>query len=221
MDVKVNNVTIHYEKSGAGEPLLLLHGNGEDHHIFDTLVAKLERHYTIYAIDSRNHGKSEQTGDYSYQSMATDMFAFIQAVGEEKVSWLGFSDGAIVGLMMAIENQKVFDKLILLGVNLKPGDFKEKAFNSIVKKYEETGDPLLKLMLNEPDIELNDVRNVETPTLIVSAEKEFFKPETYTDLAAAMPNAILKIIPNHKHETYITNNDLLYPDIVDFLSARN
>lgn len=220
MDIKVNNVTIHYEKSGEGEPLLLLHGNGEDLHIFDTLVAKLKKHYTIYAIDSRNHGMSEQTGDYSYRSMTADMFAFIQAIGEEKVSWLGFSDGAIVGLMMAIENQKIFDKLILLGVNLKPTDFKEKAYNSIAKKYEETGDPLLKLMLDEPTIELDDVTHVETPTLVVSAEKEFFKPETYTDLVDAMPNATLKIIPNHKHETYITNNDLLYPDIVDFLSAR-
>lgn len=213
----MNPIPLYYEKSGSGRPLLLLHGNGEDHHIFDALVAKLKNHYTIYAIDSRNHGQSTKTDNYSYRAMATDMFALLNTIGEKKVSLLGFSDGAIIGLMMAMEKPSVFDKLVLLGVNLKPSDFKENVLRSIVRKYEETGDPLLKLMLEEPDIKLEDVREVCVETLIVAAEKDVFKQETFTDLAIAMPNARLKIMRGHKHETYIENSDLLYPDLVEFL----
>ncbi|MDR2980288.1 MAG: alpha/beta hydrolase [Bacteroidales bacterium] len=213
----MKTIPLHYEKSGSGRPLLLLHGNGEDHHIFDALAAKLKNHYTIYAIDSRNHGQSAKTDNYSYQAMAADMFAFLDTIGEEKVFLLGFSDGAIIGLTMAMERPSVFDKLALLGVNLKPSDFKENVLRSMARKYEETGDPLLKLMLDEPNIELEDVRKVHVETLIVAAEKDVFKPETFTDLAIAMPNARLKIMRGHKHETYIENSDLLYPDLIEFL----
>ncbi|MDL2311329.1 alpha/beta hydrolase [Bacteroidales bacterium OttesenSCG-928-B11] len=217
MKITVNDVTIHYEKSGNGKPLLLLHGNGEDHHIFDKLAAKLKNHYTIYAIDSRNHGESEKTDLFSYETMREDMFAFIEALNLEQVSLLGFSDGAIIGLMMAIEDQSVFDKLVLLGVNLKPTDFRDKIYDIIWKNYNETKDPLLKLMLDEPNIELGDVRDIHTETLIIAAEKEVFKLETYTNLVNTMPNAKLKIIPGHKHETYIQDNDMLYEDLVRFL----
>lgn len=220
MKIRVNGITIHFEKTGSGKALLLLHGNGEDHHIFDELARKLEKHYTIYSIDSRNHGESEKSGEYSYLTMTEDMLAFIEAIGEETVSLLGFSDGAIIGLMMAIRNQHLFDHLILLGVNLKPTDFKEKAYLSIQKNYEESGDPLLKLMLEEPTISLDDVRDIQVPTLIIAAEKEFFKPETYTDLVEAMPQSTFMLMEGHKHETYINHSAILYPDIVNFIEKK-
>ena len=56
MKILVNGIELFYEISGQGRPLILVHGNGEDHHIFDALVAKLKNHYTCYCIDSRGHG---------------------------------------------------------------------------------------------------------------------------------------------------------------------
>ena len=80
MNIKVNGITLEYSKEGTGEPLILLHGNGEDHHIFDKLAEKLKEKFTVYAIDSRNHGKSSMTDDYSYETMAEDIFSFINAL---------------------------------------------------------------------------------------------------------------------------------------------
>ena len=80
MVINVNGTSLFYETSGNGAPLLLLHGNGEDHHIFDALADKLAADFTVYSIDSRNHGQSEKTDDYAYETMAMDVYAFIDAL---------------------------------------------------------------------------------------------------------------------------------------------
>jgi pimeloyl-ACP methyl ester carboxylesterase len=152
---------------GEGPPLILLHGSGEDHHIFDKLSLKLENHFTLYLVNSRNHGEA-------------------------------------------------VDKMALLGVNLKPGDFTEESHKFIKDSYEETKDPLFKLMLEEPDIELDAVRGVGIPVLVVAAENDIFKPKTFTDLAGALPGATLKIMEGHEHDSYIVGQDLLYPDLLRF-----
>jgi len=218
MQITVNQITLFYEKSGNGEPLLLLHGNGEDHHIFDPLAEKLSKHYTVYSIDSRNHGASSETPDISYDLMMGDIDAFITALQLAPVSIVGFSDGAIISLMLAMQHGAMINKMALLGVNLKPEDFTEESCAFVKNMYEETGDPLFRLMLEEPNIELEDVKSVLTPTLILAGEHDIFKPETFVRLEAAMPNAALKILPGHEHDSYITQNDMLYPDLLSFLA---
>jgi pimeloyl-ACP methyl ester carboxylesterase len=214
--ISVNGVALFYKRSGSGAPLILLHGNGEDHHIFDKLSVKLEKDFTVYAIDSRNHGQSERTGDYSYNAMAEDIYGFIGALGLGRVGLVGFSDGAVIGLILAMKHDGVVNKMALLGVNLKPSDFTEESYKFIKDTYEETKDPLFKLMLEEPDIELDAARDIDIPALVIAGENDIIKPETFTSLAAALPDATLKIMENHGHDSYIAGQDLLYPDRRDF-----
>jgi pimeloyl-ACP methyl ester carboxylesterase len=216
MNIDVNGTGIFYGKNGSGRPMILLHGNGEDHHIFDKLSEKLKDDFTLYAIDSRNHGHSEKTGDYSYMTMAKDVYAFIEALRLNDVNIIGFSDGAIIALLLAMNHGETIRKMALLGVNLKPGDFTEESYNFIKETYEETKDPLFKLMLEEPNIELDDVRNVRVPALLIAAENDIYRPETFTNLLNALPNAALKIMPGHEHDSYIIGQDLLYPDFISF-----
>ena len=61
MNINVNDVNIFYEEYGKGQPIILLHGNSETHEIFDKLIEQLKENYKVYAIDSRCHGKSENT----------------------------------------------------------------------------------------------------------------------------------------------------------------
>ncbi|NEW04652.1 alpha/beta hydrolase [Paenibacillus sp. SYP-B3998] len=216
MLVNINGTTIFYRTAGTGSPLILLHGNGEDHHIFDKIIEKLEGDFSIYAIDSRNHGQSMKTGDYSYETMSEDIYAFIQALKLEKVNVVGFSDGAIVSLILAMNHGESIEKMALLGVNLKPEDFTEKSYQFIMDTYKETSDPLFRLMLEQPNIELKDVEKVKTPSLIIAADNDIFKPETFVKLTEALPNAELKIMKNHEHDSYIVDQDILYADFIHF-----
>lgn len=76
--ISVNGVNLYYQKTGDGEAMILLHGNGEDHQIFSPLIAKLWSDFTFYAVDSRNHGRSDKTAVYDYSVMADDIEALIK-----------------------------------------------------------------------------------------------------------------------------------------------
>ena len=78
MLVKVNNININYEVCDQGSPIILLHGNQETHEIFDKLIEKMQVNYTVYALDSRCHGKSDNPDKISYNLMAGDTIAFIK-----------------------------------------------------------------------------------------------------------------------------------------------
>ena len=217
MEIEVNGITLSYIKEGNGNPIILLHGNGEDRHIFDELIDKLKIKFTVYAIDSRNHGNSTKSEDYSYETMAEDIHQFIEKLELRDVSLIGFSDGAILGLLITLKYPSTFKKLALLGVNLKPTDFKSEIYNSIVEEYERTKDPLFKMMLEQPNIELQELQNVHVPSLIIGAENDLYHEDSFHNITNTIPNALLKIIKGHDHGSYVVNNDLLYPDLEKFL----
>lgn len=217
MKLDFNNITLNYQKIGSGNPLILLHGNGEDLHIFDKLVESLKQFFTIYAIDSRNHGQSSQTEDYSYNTMAKDIFQFIETLNLRNVSIVGFSDGAIIALLMSIENSSIFSKMVLLGVNLKPSDFKKNIYQYLVGEYQKEKSPLIKMMLEEPNIELEQLENINIPTLVVAGEDDLFKIESFEKMKKSFPDCIFKIMYGYDHSSYIVNNDILNADLIQFL----
>jgi pimeloyl-ACP methyl ester carboxylesterase len=216
---EVNAIELFYEKCGKGSPLLLLHGNGEDCHIFDELSARLKDDFTVYRIDSRNHGLSSKTGVYSYDVMAEDIYCFIKKLKLAPAGVLGFSDGAIVTLLLALKHREAISKMAVLGANLKPQDFTEESLGFINDTYGKTKNPLYKLMLEQPDIELDGLKAVKTPALVIGAENDIFKPETFANIAAALENSELMIMKGHEHDSYIAHNDVLYPDIVRFFKG--
>ena len=216
MKIRANGIELAYEKTGMGEPMLLLHGNGEDHHIFDTLSQKLLQQFTLYAIDSRNHGESTKTDEYSYDVMAEDIAAFIEALGLDSVDIVGFSDGAIIALLLAMKGCRAIRKMALLGVNLKPEDFTEESYQFVKETYEETKDPLFKLMLEEPNISPKNVKNIAVPTLVVAGENDIFKPETFVTLSKALPDGQLLVMEGHEHDSYLVGQDCLYPELIRF-----
>lgn len=216
MKINFNGVNIFYKKSGQGHPLVLLHGLGLEHSIFDELTVKLCKHYTVYAMDSRNHGQSDKAEDYTYDAMAEDVYQLIQTLQLGKVYLLGFSDGAVVALHVALRHMEVLEKVAFLGLNLKPSDLSEKSTNYYTKKYEKTGNPQFKILLESPYIELDELKAITIPTLLLAAEKEMFRDGLFDELMTGFPNATGKVMLGHKHESYLVHQDLLYPDLLDF-----
>ena len=124
MKVKVNDIVLNYDVVGSGYPIILLHGNGENYTIFNKLIDKLKEDYTVYAVDSRCHGESDDTEEVSYNLMAEDIIAFIKELNIENPMLYGFSDGGIVGLLVAIKEPELLSKLIVSGVNINPKGLK-------------------------------------------------------------------------------------------------
>lgn len=217
MYTEVNDIKLFYTKDGEGSPLILLHGNGEDHSIFNELATRLKNHFTVYAIDSRNHGQSSKTDDYSYMTMSEDIYQFIEKQDLQEVSIIGFSDGAIIATMLELAYPGTLNKMVLLGINLKPSDFKPENIAYLEDEYKRSNDSLIKLMLEEPNIDLSSLAAIKTPTLVVRAGDELFKDELYTDICSTMPNAELLIMDGHTHDSYIVNTDILYDDLKRFL----
>ena len=216
--LSVNGINLHYTKRGSGDPLILLHGNGEDLTIFDPLAEKLAEHFTVYAIDSRNHGKSEKTDQYHYETMRDDILEFIEVLNIKTPHLLGFSDGSIVTMLMAIKAQNRLNRLILLGPNLTPDDLTDACLRYVRILYTKTQDPLYKMMMDEPNITPDELKNVQNRTLVIGAENDLYKPMTFERIVGALPHSELTIIKGHDHGSYIVNNDLIYEDVFTFLT---
>ena len=97
----------------------LLHGNGEDHTIFDEAVEVLSNRFTCYAIDSRGHGQSDLVDELHYADMASDLLAFLEELDLRDVVLCGYSDGGIVALLAAGQTERIGD-LIVCGANTHP-----------------------------------------------------------------------------------------------------
>ena len=183
MKFLVNNVNLYYEEYGNGQPIILLHGNQETHEIFDKLIYNLKENYKVYAIDSRCHGKSENPIDISYDLMCDDIIDFIKKLNIEKPILYGFSDGGIIGLLIAIKEPDLLSKLIISGANITPDVF--TPFDMLITKlfYFFTRSKYIKMMLDEPNIPLKDLQKITIPVHVLAGEKDVIKLE-HTKLIA-------------------------------------
>ena len=210
MKIKVNDVELYYEKYGAGKPIVLIHGNQESHKIFDKLIEKMKSNYEVYAIDSRCHGQSENPKEISYNSMCDDIIQFIKELNIEKPILYGFSDGGIIGLLVAIKEPDLLSNLIVSGANITPDAF--TTFDLLVTKlsYFFTRSKYIKMMLNEPNIPIEDLQKITIPVHILAGEKDVIKLEHTKLIADNINNSTLEIIKNENHGSYIVQSEKLY-----------
>lgn len=217
MKITVNNININYEIYGEGKPIILLHGNSETHHIFDVLVEKLKENYKVYAIDSRCHGESDNPKDISYNLMANDIIEFIKKLKIEKPILYGFSDGGIIGLLIAVNEPELLSKLIISGANINPEGMKKSMLHLSKIIYFFTRNKLFKMMIKEPNIKIEDLRKIKIPTVVLAGEKDVILSEHTKLIADNINGSTLEIIPNENHGSYIINSNKLYDIIKKYI----
>lgn len=217
MKITVNNININYEIYGEGKPIILLHGNSETHHIFDVLVEKLKENYKVYAIDSRCHGESDNPKDISYDLMANDIIEFIKKLKIEKPILYGFSDGGIIGLLIAVNEPELLSKLIISGANINPEGMKKSMLHLSKIIYFFTRNKLFKMMIKEPNIKIEDLRKIKIPTVVLAGEKDVILSEHTKLIADNINGSTLEIIPNENHGSYIINSNKLYDIIKKYI----
>jgi pimeloyl-ACP methyl ester carboxylesterase len=219
MRILVNGVEIYYEVDGKGPPFILLHGNGEDHTIFGRLVEDLRENYAVYSIDTRGHGKSGKVDSYHYSDMAEDIASLIRELGLERPILYGFSDGGIIGLMLASKYPEMLSALIASGPNLSPRGLKTYVRIGMRLLYFFKRDPLFALMINEPDITDDDLKKISVPALITVAQKDFIVFSHAEHISKTIPHGELILVPYENHFSYVINSDRLFPLISDFIES--
>ncbi len=217
MKIKVNNVELYYEEYGTGKPIILLHGNQETHKIFDRLIEQLKKKHKVYAIDSRCHGQSENPTEISYNLMCEDIIQFIKELKIEKPILYGFSDGGIIGLLIAIKEPDILSNLIISGANITPDVF--TTFDLILTKlfYFFTRSKYIKMMLDEPNISIEELQRIIIPVHVLAGEKDVIKLEHTKLIADNIKNSTMEIIPKEKHGSYIIHSDKIYEIIKKYI----
>ena len=219
--IDVNGVCLHYAEEGKGRSIILAHGNGENHDLFDTQIGQLiEAGYRVYAPDSRGHGANEPLSEYHYADMAEDMYQFIQALGLKKPAFYGHSDGGIIGLLLEIIHPGTLGLLAASGANLSPAGLRKDFIEKYSKINSQSPDPLLTLMLTEPDIEPERLQNINIPVLITVGENDLILPEETRCIVDNLKDVKLVVVSGEDHGSYIENSEIMGNLLMDFLKAH-
>jgi len=217
--IAVNGVELFYRKKGEGPPIIMLHGNGENHRIFRQLRNKLSEKRTAYTLDSRDHGRSSQVQVLNYMDMMEDVVCFIRKLGLHKPALFGFSDGGIVGLLLAINHPDMLSGLIVSGANTRPDGVKKLAVLLTKLAYLFTRSQKYKLMLTQPDITDEELESIVTPTLVLAGRNDLIKEEHTRNIASHIKDSMLIILEGENHTSYVVRSEKLEGIIEPFLDG--
>ncbi len=219
--VNVNGVTLHYAVEGEGKPIVLVHGNGEDHHLFDTEIRQLVKAgYKVYAPDSRGHGANAPLNEYHYSDMAEDMFCFIKTLGLNKPALYGHSDGGIIALLLEISHPGTLGIMAISGTNLSPDGLLPSFIEEYTTKNLKEPDPFVTLMLEEPHIAPEALRDISIPVLITAGENDLILRSETERIATEIPHASMIILEGHDHGSYIAGSEIMGELLIDFLKKE-
>lgn len=215
MILETSNVNLYYEKYGTGRPLILLHGNGENHMIFEKSISILEKHFTVYAIDSRGHGKSSEVLELHYDDMAEDVYEFICKLQLDNTIVYGFSDGGIIALLLSIKYPKLLSKIIVSGVNVNPKGLKAHWLIIFKVMYAFNRSPLFKLMLSEPDISAEMLHKIEIPVVMTAGSRDMISQSHMLKIADNISGSSFTIFQGETHDSYVVNSEKIGEFIVN------
>ena len=214
MWIDVNGIRMYYEVHGSGRPLIMVHGNSEDHRIFYDARVLLSKHFTVYTVDSRGHGFSERVEEFHYSDMADDMIAFMAKLDLRDVVFYGFSDGGIIGLLAAMKSDRI-GMLITSGANITPFGVKAPLRLALKVMYAIKKDPKMKLMLEEPFITPDDLAKIKMPTVVIAGENDVVLGTETALIAMSVPGARMRIVPGEDHGSYIINSSRIADIIME------
>lgn len=196
-----------YIEKGQGEPLILLHGNGENVDYFAGQIDVFARDYHVYALDTRGHGQTPR-GDapFTIRQFADDLLAFMDAHGIGKAHILGFSDGGNIAMVFAMKYPERVDKLILDGANLDAGGVKRsiqipieigwRMAKLFARKSEDAkrNAEMLGLMVNDPNVRAEELSAIQAKTLVIAGTKDMIKEEHTRLIARNIKDSRLVIL---------------------------
>jgi pimeloyl-ACP methyl ester carboxylesterase len=205
-----------YEWDNDGEAVVLLHGGmSQTAHWAANIVPDLED-YHVFAYDRSSHGFTayrEESINFKYQ--LREAIAYLETVVKEPAHIVGWSDGGIIGMMIAIERPELVKSLVLIGANfhyngtlgdfeigeISPEDRAEYAIYS--PDSPETQDVIyqrfMKMWPSEPDIALEEIKKIQCPVLVMAGDDDVISHAHTVELFEALPLGQLAIVPGTSH----------------------
>ncbi|MBA1144590.1 alpha/beta fold hydrolase [Mesorhizobium neociceri] len=237
----VNGIQMYYAVFGAGDPILLIHGGLGHADIWASQVATMSKTHKVIVADSRGHGRSTRTEQpYGYDLMASDYLALLDYLKIDKTALVGWSDGGIIGIDIALHHPERLTRLFAQAANVTtdgvdPGVMTNKTFAAYIdrsgrdyKKMSKTPDQydafvsqISHMWESEPAWTKEQLGKITTPTAIVAGDHdEAIKREHTEYMASVIPGAKLIILPNASHFAMLQAPDEYSQAALDFIDAK-
>jgi pimeloyl-ACP methyl ester carboxylesterase len=233
----LNGVKIWYATFGRGEPVIMLHGGLANSDYWGRQVAVLAQRYQVIVMDSRGHGRSTRDQrPFGYDLMASDVLALMDRLKIRKAAIVGWSDGAIIGLDIAIRHPERLNALFAFAANSNPSGVKDvskspvfsafiaraaheyETLSSTPHEYKSFLAQITKMWATQPffDAELGAIK---APTVIVDADHdEAIKRDNTLFMADRIPNATLLLLPGTSHFSFLQDPDQFNFAVLHFLN---
>ena len=216
----VNGIEMYYATFGEGEPVLLIHGGLGHGDIWSAQVADLMQDHLVIIADSRGHGRSTRNEQpYGYALMASDYVALLDHLGIDKVDLVGWSDGGIIGIQIALENPERLNRLFAHAANITtdgvdPAVETDPVFGQYIERmaedygrlsatpeqYEAFVNQISEMWATQPNWTDAEIAQITTPTAVVLGEHDEAITRAHTDhMAAIIPGAVEIILPDVSH----------------------
>jgi pimeloyl-ACP methyl ester carboxylesterase len=237
----VNGISIYYAVYGQGAPVILLHGGLANADYWGNQIKALAPHRTVIVMDSRGHGRSTRDArPYGYDLMADDVVGLMDALKVPKADVVGWSDGGILGLDLAIRHADRVGKIFAFAANTVPSGVKDDveknptfaafikragaeyvSHSATPKEYDAFVAQISKMWASEPNWTDAQLQAITAPVLVVDGDHdEAIKREHTEYIAATVPHAGLLILPNASHFAFLQDPDLFSFAILHFLGDR-
>ena len=238
--VPVNGASIWYATFGSGSPVVLLHGGLANSNYWGHQVPTLARNHLVVVIDSRGHGRSTRSAQpYGYALMASDVLGVMDALGLRKAAIVGWSDGAIIGLDLAMNHPDRVARLFAFAANSDPSGVKDvgkspvftqfiargeaeyRALSPTPGGYKQFVEEIGAMWAKQPNWTKADLARIKVPTWIVDGDHDEAIHRANTELMAdTIPGAGLLLQPEVSHFSMLQAPEQFTADVVRFLERQ-
>jgi pimeloyl-ACP methyl ester carboxylesterase len=223
---KIHGHKMYYAVHGNGPTLVLMHGGGDSgEHSFEQQLASFSLHHRIVAPDQVGQGRTPDVrGPLTYTGMMQDTVALLQLLKLHNVDIVGFSDGGILALMLAVRHPELVRRLVISGVNIAPEgltDEEREDLRAIESPRPRTVDQkLAQLWLNSPtpdELNLALLATIHKPVLVISGDRDAITLEHTLTIYHALPQSELCVLPGTDHGTFSGRPEWINPIVSAFL----
>jgi pimeloyl-ACP methyl ester carboxylesterase len=232
--IRVDDASIYCETFGAGSPVLVLHGGVGSMEDMSFQIRALAKSHFVIAVDSRGHGRSTgANGPLSYSLMSDDMVKVLDSLKINRVDVVGWSDGGIIGLDLAMRHPERIRRLVAIGANYNPDGLKytpsvDEVPRIAIRYWLLAPDPaqwpalyrnVVTMWRTQPQYTLNDLGHIKAPTLVMAGEDDLIKREHTDQLAKSIPGGHESIVAGGTHSMPIEKPEIVNLKILNFLDG--